>query len=285
MVGQVRELFSYMDYRAFLRDFYEGRKESNPIWSYRFMSGRLEVDSGQLVRILQGKLHLPPRAMGATIRLCGLEGRDAAYFEELVRYGKAKSRDESSRSLERLIALRGVDSAPLSQDQADYYRSWHHTVVRSLLGMAPFRGDWKTLASLCTPEVTAQQAQESVELLERLGIVQRDEQGTLRLAERHVSPGAGVPPQIVRQFQKDTIDLAKTALDNVPRQEREISTITMALSEADIELVQGWIRDLRRRIQTLADSTRDPDRVFHLNVQLFPVTKKVRRKKTLPDKN
>lgn len=271
-------LLRYMDYRAFLRDFYEHQKESHPAWSYRFMSSRLNVDPGQLVKILHGKLHLPQRALGAAIRLCALDGRDAAYFEELVRFAKAQSAEESARSLERLVALRGISSAAISRDQSDYYRAWYHTVIRALLGIAPFRGDWETLGSLCLPAITAKQAHESVDLLERLGIIRRDEQGTLRLAERHVTPGEEVQPETVRQFQKDTIDLAKQALNAVPRQEREISTITMALSEADIRLIQEWIRDLRRQIQTLADSTHDPDRVFHLNVQLFPVTKKVRRK-------
>lgn len=277
------DILGYTDYRAFLRDFYENRKESNPIWSYRFMSTRLEVDPGQLVKILQGKLHLPQRALGAAIRLCGLEGRDAAFFEELVRFSRARSAEESSRCYERLAALRGVASGSISPDQSEYYRSWHHTVVRSLLGMAPFRGDWETLGSLCMPSITAEQARDSVELLERLGIVCKDELGALRLAAMHVTPGEGVPVETVRQFQKDTIDLAKQALDAFPRSEREISTITMALSESDIGLVQGWVRDLRRQVQSLADNTREPDRVYHLNVQLFPVARKARRRKSTPD--
>lgn len=278
-------ILEYMDYRAFLRDFYESRKQKSPVWSYRFMSSRLEVDSGQLVKILHGKLHLPQRAMAAAIRLCGLDGREAVYFEELVRFAKAHSESDSALSLERLLALRGVDSVAISRDQSDYYRSWYHTVVRALLGLAPFRGDWETLGALCTPAISAQQARESVELLERLGVVRRDEQDALRLAERHVTQGESVPRETIRQFQKDTIDLAKQALDTVPREEREISTITMALSEADISLVQGWIRDLRRHVQTLADSTLEPDRIFHLNVQLFPVTKKVRRRRAPLDKD
>lgn len=276
------DVLAYTDYRAFLRDFYENRKESNPIWSYRFIALRLEVDPGQLVKILQGKLHLPQRAIGSAIKLCGLEGREGAYFEELVRFSRARSAEESARSFERLSALRGVAPAIISGDQSEYYRAWHHTVVRALLGLAPFRGDWETLGSLCMPPLTADQARNSVELLERLGIAHRDEQGALRLADAHVTPGEGVPVEIVRQFQKDTIDLAKRALDTIPREEREISTITMALSESDIGLVQGWVRDLRRQVQSLAENTRDPDRVYHLNVQLFPVAKKARRRSTIP---
>ena len=277
------DILAYTDYRTFLHDFYENRKESNPIWSYRFMAQRLEVDPGQLVKIMQGKLHLPQRAMGATIRLCGLEGRDAAYFEELVHFSRARSAEESSRSFERLSALKGVLSGSVSTDQADYYRSWRHTVVRALLGMAPFRGDWETLGSLCMPALTGDEARSSVELLERLGIVQRDERGALCLSNAHITPGDGVPVEAIRQFQKETIDLAKQALEAIPREEREISTITMALSESDINLVQGWVKDLRRQVQSLSENTREPDRVYHLNVQLFPVAKRAKRRKMPTD--
>jgi len=273
------DIFAYTDYRVFLREFYENRKEANPIWSYRFIAQRLDVDPGQLVKILQGKLQLPQRAVGAAIRLCGLEGREAAFFEELVHFTRARTAEESSRSFERLSALRGVSSGLLGLDQAEYYKAWHHTVVRALLGMAPFRGDWKTLGELCIPALTADQARDSVLLLERLGVVVRDDQDTLRLSEVHITPGATVPVEAVRQFQKDTIDLAKRALDEMPREEREISTITMALSESDMPLVQGWVKDLRRQVQALADNTREPDRVYHLNVQLFPVARKARRRK------
>jgi hypothetical protein len=53
----------------------------------------------------------------------------------------------------------------------------------------------------------------------------------------------------------------------------------MALAESDMPLVQGWVKDLRRQVQSLADNTREPDRVYHLNVQLFPVAKRARRRK------
>ncbi|MCB9495518.1 MAG: TIGR02147 family protein [Fibrobacteria bacterium] len=272
------DVFAYTEYRSFLRDFYENRKEANPIWSYRFMAQRLDVDAGQLVKILQGKLHLPQRALQATLKLCGLEGREAAFFEEMIRFSRARSAEESSRCYERMQALRGVSAGVVQSDQAEYYGAWHHTVIRALLGMAPFRGNWETLGSLCIPPLRPEEAKASVELLERLGIVVRDARDCLRLADTHITPGEGVPVETVRKFQKETLDLAKRALEEIAREEREISTITMALAESDLPLVQGWVKDLRRQIQTLSDSTPEPDRVYHLNVQLFPVARRSRRR-------
>lgn len=274
----MKAVTTYLDYRAFLRDHYEARKEEAGFFSYRFMSQRLDIDPGQLVKILQGKLHLPPRSLQAMLRLCRLEGRDAEYFEELVKFSRARTREETNRSFERLSLLRGVEVATLDVQQAEFYRKWHHTVIRSLLGMGPFAGDAKALGKLCVPPVTPQEAAESVALLESLGLVVRDPEGVLILADAHISPDIQVPVDAVRTFQRDTLHLAERALDEIEKDEREISTITVALSKADIQAVRGWVGDLKRQIQNLASNSSDPDRVFHLNVQMFPVARRPRKK-------
>jgi uncharacterized protein (TIGR02147 family) len=274
----MRPVTTYLEYRSFLRDHYESRKEETGFFSYRFMSQKLDIDPGQLVKILQGKLHLPQRSMQAVLKLCRLEGREAEYFEELVKFCRARTREETNRCFERLALLRGVDVAAVDGKQAEFYRKWHHTVIRSLLGLGPFSGDAKALGDMCVPPVTAQEAAESIELLESLGLVVRDPQDALVLAASHISPSAGVPVEAVRAFQRDTLHLAGRALEEIPREEREISTITVALSGSDLETVRGWVGDLKRQIQNLATNSPDPDKVYHLNVQLFPVGHRPRKR-------
>jgi len=276
----MRSVTSYLDYRSFLRDHYEARKEDTGFFSYRFMSQKLDIDPGQLVKILQGKLHLPQRSLQAVLRLCKLEGREAEYFEELVKFCRARTREETNRSFERLSVLRGVDVVAVDLKQAEFYRKWHHTVIRSLLGLGPFLGDAKSLGEMCVPPVTQGEAEESIDLLESLGLVVRDERGALVLAASHISPSADVPVEAVRAFQRDTLHLAERALEEIAREEREISTITVALSGSDLETVRGWVGDLKRQIQNLATNSADPDRVYHLNVQLFPVGRRPRKRAT-----
>ena len=278
----MKPVTTYLDYRVFLRDHYEARKEDTGFFSYRYMSQKLDIDPGQLVKILQGKLHLPQRSLPAVVRLCKLEGREAEYFEELVRFNRARTREEINRCFDRLTVLRGVEVSEVEPLQAEFYRRWHHTAIRALLGLGPFTGDAASLGRMCVPPVTEEEAAESIALLESLGLVVRDEQGALVLAATHISPADGVPVDAIRAFQRDTIQLAERALREIDREEREISTITVALSGGDLATVRTWVADLKRQIQSLATQSQEPDRVYHLNVQLFPVGKRPRRKGASP---
>jgi uncharacterized protein (TIGR02147 family) len=69
------------------------------------------------------------------------------------------------------------------------------------------------------------------------------------------------------------MDLAKQAVDNVPRDKRTMSAITVSLSEETLAQVQKEITKCRYRILELVRNDPRPDRVYQANFQLFPLTK------------
>jgi len=270
--GQAPDLFSFTDYREFLRRHYEFRRSRQSTFSYRFMAARLEVDPGQLAHILQGKLHLPQRALAATLKLCRFDSREAAFFEELVRLGRCRKPEDAARSRERLAALRTVRPRELGADGESFYAHWRHSVVRALAS-ASKASDGGEFGILCSPRQTAREARESVQLLEKLGLLARDHEGFFRAAEAHVVPGPAVSREILRRWHAQVLELAASSLDAFQAAERDISTLTVALSSKDLPVVRGWIADLRSQIQALAAATEAPDRVLDACVQLFPVAR------------
>lgn len=267
----MHRLYSYLDYRSYLLDEQAARKAADPGFTFRTLAGLLEIDPGQLTRILRGKSPLPFRFVPAVARHFEMDRRASAYFEELLRLERARSADEKSRCQERLAALRGVAVAPVDAARAAYYGQWHHSVIRALLGMGPFRDDFEALGRMCIPPITAEQARQSVQILEDLGLVRRDEQRILRPSEPHLTTGEGVSPQVLRKFHDQAIELGRASLERIPSSERDISAITASLDANGLVLLREMARELRQRVQTLAHGTRDPDRVFQLNIQMFPV--------------
>jgi uncharacterized protein (TIGR02147 family) len=269
----VISVFSFLDYRAFLQSYQESRKADKDWYSVRYMAGRIEMDPGQLVKVLQGKLHLPLARIPAISKLCRFDGREEAFFETLVRLGRAKTRGEIQELTERIVALRGVDVKGLEADQAEYFHNWHHAVVRSLAGIVPFRGGYDAIGEMITPRVSGEKIKESVELLSRLGLLREDDKGFWRLAEPHVHPGEKMPAEVVRRFQGQNMRLAERALEEIPVDERDISSLTVTLKWSDLPRMREKVSEIRRQIQTLAQDCSEPDGVFQLNVQLFPVAR------------
>jgi len=52
------DLFTYLEYRDYLKDAYEERRKLQPYFSYRFIGNKVGMDSSYLTRLFQKKLHL-----------------------------------------------------------------------------------------------------------------------------------------------------------------------------------------------------------------------------------
>lgn len=265
-------VFDFEDYRQFLLAHYEARKALRKQFSYRFMAGKLDVDPGQLAWILKGKLHLSAGAVTAAIRLCRLEGREAAYFEELIRLGKARSAGEKTRCRERLAAMRGVNTLALDSSQASYYARFEHSVLRALAPLAK-RATPAELGAMCQPPLPAGSAEESLRLLQGLGLLQGGRSGW-HLSRPHITSGPEIAPAVLRGFHGQAIGMAMEALRNLPPASRDISSLTVALPASELGTVKAWLADLRRQLQKLAEDTESPDRVIQFNAQFFPLARR-----------
>jgi uncharacterized protein (TIGR02147 family) len=126
------DIYRYYDYHAFLRDHYEWRKTVNAYFSLRFIGGKVGLDAGLVVRILQGKRPLSLKKIPAFSAVMGLSKRRAEYFELLVLYGRAKSDREAQQYFEKLIGFTGLGGKQVDRSQYEFYQEWYYTAVREI---------------------------------------------------------------------------------------------------------------------------------------------------------
>jgi uncharacterized protein (TIGR02147 family) len=266
------DIFEYLNYQAFMRDYYEARKRQNSFFSYRFMGKVLGMDPGFLVKVIQGKILLPERAIPAVAKLCKLGEKEAEYFAALVRYGRAKRPEDIKARFDRLIALRGLESRPLEPSQYDYYKKWYHSAIRALLTFWDFRGDYAALAARVHPRISAAEARASVELLERTGIIRRNAAGRYEVLGPPITTGERWQSTAIRNYQQESIELALQSLVKDPKAVRDISTVTVAVRFSDLEEIRARIQELRQSLMHLPGDSSEPDCVYQINFQAFPLT-------------
>ena len=109
-------------------------------------------------------------------------------------------------------------------------------------------------------------------MLCKIGLLVRDDHGALRQAEALVeTPDAPLGDQVVA-YHREMMRLASEALERVPRDEREISSVTLCIDGSRMEALkrdlEHFERDLLQRY--CAD---DADRVVQVNFQMFPLSK------------
>jgi uncharacterized protein (TIGR02147 family) len=266
------DIFEYTDYCAFLRDFFEERRKKLPFFSYRFFGRKVGVDPGNLIKILQGKRHLSDAGIKRVILYAQFSGREAKYFETLVRFKKAKREQDNKVLFEKLMTIQRIDPYRLEPYQYEFYREWHHTVVLALLYIIDFRGNYKALAEQIQPRISVQQAHESIKLLLKLKMVRKEPGGKFIPTNTIITTGKNWKSVAIRSFQQQGIKLALEAFERFPSDERDISTVSIAVAQDDLEEIKRVTSEYRRTVLQIASASEKPDRVYQLNIQLFPLS-------------
>ncbi len=272
MMSVKPNVFEYLNYSTFLKDFYDHRKIHNIFFSYRYLGKALNLDAGFLVKVMQGKLALPEKCIAPLIKICGFEGREIEYFRELVHYGRAKTPKDIKLHFERLIAVRDLEPRKVEIAQYTFYQKWYHSAIHSLLLFHEFKGDFKALAAKMSPPISVKEAKESIHLLEDLGFIRKQENGKYVVQDARITTGEKWQSAAIRNFQEECLRLASESLTRHSKELRDISTVTMTLSSKNIEEVRARIKELRQSLLHLHSEGDDPDSVYQVNIQVFPLT-------------
>ncbi|MBD3322098.1 MAG: TIGR02147 family protein [Chitinivibrionales bacterium] len=269
----MKKITEYLDYRQFLSDFYEYQKSITSFFSLRYLGSKLNMDASLVLKVMQGKRHLSRKTLPLVCSLCNFDKQESRYFEALVGFNKARTDKEIKEAFEYLISLQGIDSHILEEKQYCFYQRWYHTAIRAVLSLIEFRDDFPWLARILSPAISVAEAKKSVALLERIGLIRRDEHGVFQLAEKYVSTGEKWRSVAVKNFQRESLRLAAESLDRHPKEQRDISTATVTLDKQGLEDAREMIRRLRSSVLKRAVS--EKSRVYNLTIALHPLTEQV----------
>jgi uncharacterized protein (TIGR02147 family) len=274
-VSPAPNIYAYHDFRLFLKDYFEDQKAKRPAFSHRFVLNKMGISSsGFLANILSGKRKLPHSHVSRLSEALGLGRKAGRYFETLVAFTQARKVSEKARLFQELVAQKPADLKVLEGIQLRLFSTWYYVALRELIFFFPLRDEYETLAKKLVPPIKPQEARTAIEDLLQLGLLERDKRGFLRQHQAALSTGDEVRSIQAANYQRATMELAKEAIERIPHTDRDISTLTLTLSDASFRAAVDEIRAMRKRLLKLAVDEGKPDRVFQCNLQLFPVSKK-----------
>ena len=82
-------------------------------------------------------------------------------------------------------------------------------------------------------------------------------------------------PIAIRAMHKEMASLARTAIDKFPSEERHITGVTLGLCEEAYARISQEMDVFIRKAVSIAAEYENLNQVYRLNLQLFPLTKKV----------
>ncbi|MGD9202094.1 MAG: TIGR02147 family protein [Chitinispirillia bacterium] len=271
-------IFEYTDYKLFLKDFYANQKKHNRYFSYRYFAQKTNVAASVLKDIISGRRNLTIPVMNKYSAVMGLNNKEKLYFEVLTRFNNSRNNTDKNLFFIEMIRLRGKTGIKfLGEKHYEFFSKWYHSVIREFVTLQKFKEDPDWIGKHLNPSISSTQAKKSLELLLNIGILKRNKKGELILVDQVISSEYEMASAVLRNFHSQMIDLAKKANEEIPRECREISSLTLGLSEVCFNRIKERIRIFKEEILNMVvEDTGDSETVCQLNFQLFPLIRQLR---------
>jgi uncharacterized protein (TIGR02147 family) len=272
-------VFDYTDYRLFLRDYYTWAKLNRRGFSHRsFLADAGMAGPTYLKRVMEGLHDLTRTSVPKFAKALQLVSTEAEYFDALVGFNQATTPAEKDRHFKRLMEIRPARSqTTLERTQYDYYEHWYNIAIREMLAFLPYKNNAGAFARLLTPAVPPGKVKKAIDLLQSLGLLTQTPEG-LRASKALLKTDPSMESLFLPRFHQSMAKLGLEALDRFGKNERYFSGTTVSISEETYEVVVEKIRALRRDILEHVQADPSPKRVYHLNMQMFPLTSGPRKR-------
>lgn len=265
-------LYDYVDYRTYLRDYYQWNKSTNPAFSLRYFASRAGMRSYNYLKfVIDGKRRLTPTFTGQFARALKLEERERTYFEKLVAFTDAEAPAQKEALFREMASLRAPATIQENLEAKELFETWEHLPLLELSETRGFSEDPVWIARRLG--VTPLRAQRSLEFLIQTKLLTR-RGGRLRKSHRLNSTKDDVSRDAVKTFHSKNLQLAAMKVFEQAPEEREYGSITFALSDTKFRALKAKLRDFRNEVARFLD---EPDEepavaVYHFGQQLFRIS-------------
>ena len=273
------DIFGYTDYRKYLEDFFTQKKAQDPSFTYAYIAKKAGFNNkGFAFNLIHGKRHLSTKNSARVSRALKHTRNQAKYFKTLVEFNHTVELHRKKQLFKKLCSItakgRGLTKIQIiNNDQYEFYAKWYHSAIRSLIGLYKFKDDYKWLCKKVVPPITPGQAKKSVELLIRLGLAVKADDGTVALSNVSISTGREATGLGLRNFHFESMDLAKNAIRTLDRDKRNMTSITLGISPDAYRKICDELAICQEKIVNIAVNSPNADKVFQLNFHLFPLSK------------
>lgn len=231
------------EFRLQLQQEFSRRLRVNANYSIRSFANHIEINSSTLSQILAGKRKLSAELIDRISQKAGIARPD--------------------------IQLSDENFSLVQQDLFAVISDWYHYAILDLVLLPKFKREATWISRKLG--ITVYEAKTAVERLLRVGLL-REVDGKLQKSEVYYSNySEGVTSSAHKEYQRKVIEMALKAVDNCPAERKDITSMTIAADSSKLPEAKERLKKFRRELCAFLEDG-EKDSVYHLGLQLYPVT-------------
>jgi uncharacterized protein (TIGR02147 family) len=267
-----QDILSYDCYRALLRDWFVAEKARTRSVTLGYIGKHMGVSRMFVKYVLDGKKHLNSQHIPAVVTMLKFKAQETQYFKALHRFNRSKAELERTEALKELLRTRGLllQSHNIGSSDEGLFSHW---TVPAILQMRDFPGyepcpNWiRSRLKFKVPK------SEIVESLQKISKFETHQAALGETTKRPIKLPDGFVSAVYKQYAREVIALAGSAVEMQAREDRQMFNFTVAIPESRFEEAKKLIEDLRHQLHATLGNNDFGERVIQVNCQLFTLAK------------
>lgn len=260
-----------MSYRTIMQDEFSYRVKENAAYSLRAFSRDLEISPSQLSDVLKGKIGLSSKKALEVAKHLGLNDNEGLCFKALVEIEHGRSPQIIEEAKKFLSAHSFSENFKgLHQDEFKVVSDWHHFAILSTMEMDNYDGTVSFLAAKLN--LPFSETEDAIKRMLKLDYIDLKD-GKFIVAPIMLATTNGIPSSALKKFHKQHIAKSLKAVDDVPVELRDITSMTMAIDVNKLPEAKEMIKRFRRELCRFLESGAKNE-VYNINIQLIPLSYK-----------
>ncbi|MCK9183263.1 MAG: TIGR02147 family protein [Fibrobacteraceae bacterium] len=269
----MESIFNFLDYRAYILQYYLFHKQKHKGFSWRLLSHRAGFTSPVFLKLVaEGKRNLGLESIDAVGTALDLHGSEHSFWHHLVLFNQVTSSIEKQEHYLALHAMTGdIKSLKLMRGIQTFYGYWYIPAIRELISLYPFRDDFRLLADSLNPPISENEARYAVSVLVRLGLIRENQDGSWKQVPKALRSGTPLDRSVLLAYHREMLRLAGESLFKFDKNKRFVSSLTIGVSKECYEEILAETKAFKNKVLQLVHGDSHSDTVMQFCMQMFPL--------------
>lgn len=272
-------IYSYSNYREYLKDFYAFKKQEKDGFTYARFSEDAKLGSPNYFKLIaDGEKNLTSANVIKFTSALKLSDLESDYFEALVNFNQARDfleKEYYQKRLERIKSMTNghfANQRNLEEAEFESISNWTYHAVMILTNLSDFRESPKWISQKLYGLVNEEEAASILDRLLTLGLLKHDENGKLTQSFKQLKTRVELKKIGARLFYEGMFKRAIESFRLDKPEERELGAYMVGISEEQLPEIKRRVRDFLAEINTLALENQKPDRVYSFMFAGIPLS-------------
>lgn len=280
-MSEFSNIYQFTDFRKFLADYQENRQAAEPSFTRTEFCIQLGLPHTRSYfnDVVQGR-RVTKNMLWRFVRVIGLNGTEASYFEAMIRFGQSKNGAAREAALNDMMKINPNPQAIVDPDSYAFFGAWYNSTVFAILDVLNVGDDLSELSGRIFPPVPLKKLKESLALMQKMNLVRKNAHGYWKPTRDSLSTVQQSKDKLILQYQKQCLELSRQALESAGGESRDMTTFTFSVSPRARKLIDDETEHYKSRIRRIVVADKDaPTGVEHINLHLLSnLTGEVKKK-------